>query len=1721
MAFPWALVLFVASTTYQINQQKKMKKKAEARRQQMLGFELSVEKRPIHLPRVYGMGAVSGVRSQHSVSDSITTVAPPLGSDFQDYLHPFDDWTGYRTHTGDKKEYLHVQQALAIGSISEIVDVTVDENDWDSSDAGFSHFIRASLSGGVADPNAQGSGIKNWDSNLFGGCSWLSMIFWLNRDDPQYNGVPEVRVWYKGTAVNGIEHDIGTGAYSLTASKSYSHNPALCLLDYLTAPTSEGGCGYAVEDVDLESFYRVAQLSDTKVVLNAPVRGRLNGVRPVKDGDTDPGPTSRDLSLYECHLAIDTEAPRRDNINRFLQCMNAANLVWSEGRYKLIAEYPTTQAQMDALVSAHYTDEDVILGSNIEITHPNAEDRLQRATVRFKNESTDLVEDSVAWPKRNSSVHTQHLAEDNGIVSETEVEFEGCINRKLALAKAEYLVRQSRNNKTVSFEIKTDGWVHEQGDFIKITSVTANIVDEIYQIEKIRVTSQNTVQITARRFNWQDLSWNVDDNFVEPTSTFYGSQVPNPSNLVWNSGSRSGENANGWLSWDAPSRARRFHVAHRLTNETEWTHLGETNASYFDIPADLNDGQDRYFIVRTETAGGRLSDGAIILADLMPNLVPVSNIQKTKTGAGVRLTWDNANPELVSAYKVWINTVDVRGSASLHDTVTGTAVELTDLPVQAHYAWIDTHGYSGAVAAQSTATAIGPLDLHVEGSKLDANTIAWSSLALGVRDQIDSAGDANQSAANALASELAANTFMHVANTHAVAANTSATEAATSASNAAGSVSAAASSASAASVSETNAGTSAAASASYATSASTSAGQAQTYRDEAAVSASNALGSENAAAISEGVAVQAKDSIIELSANPHFEFGKDAWGKLSGSGDWANVTVGNGPTANSALSVNELLWVQSTRNTPVDTSRTYRVRVRFKAEGGQSRIYGGVVTLDSNGNVQTGGAGTHRYCAASGVYVPDDGQWHEYTGEISGEGDLHTNFRAGTAFVKPMFIVNYTGSTSTRTLVDYCYIEDVNESALAAGSASAAATSASAASASETAAGSSATAASSSQTAAETAKSLAETYKNNAAASATSASDSASAAGVIEGTVAKLIGSENFPNPVMKDWGTTYPKGMSGVTEANKTFSFNQTNGGKYYGYVQFTVNTTGGTHNRPYIETGSTFTDGLSGIPTDANKVDGIRITAEVEKRSGSWGGACLRVSWRPKGTGGTWGSVYYYLGDNLGTKNNDIQTVEFDAFKPSSFVPGSDGSEIRVYAFGSSTYDSHSVQTVQWRLHRLSVKTLTKGAASYIQQQSIADIKGNLSAKIGLLATANTANAELTLAALSDGTADFSQARIRADQILLEGSVGARQLTLNEGLEIKPGGSFNLGKQGAADFTKDGIWLGRDGSNGFGFLAGREASGRQEYLSMTKDTGLILKNAKFLLGAGVSTNQTVTTSQTIDLGNAQKVSFTAVAGGGGGGGSGAAGTALQGGTGGDTIVELLDGATVIETWTASGGVGGFGGYHPGGFGWGQASAMTPDYGDGGKGASGWTESDGNEDNPSYTHYPGGDGGDAGQDLSVTDHDTSNLTDPKLRFTIGAGGAGGQKGTGSQAADGTSGKSGAVQMSYNADQDIPAGPIAVKPTISGTFSYTGTSYKLLPDPGDIKTGIWVLSRLPYRTTIDPRDGSPLIEEVGPRAGEYFVSGGFTFVTGHRPRMKSPVSGTTDIDYWFYPIGAS
>lgn len=124
------------------------------------------------------------------------------------------------------------------------------------------------------------------------------------------------------------------------------------------------------------------------------------------------------------------------------------------------------------------------------------------------------------------------------------------------------------------------------------------------------------------------------------------------------------------------------------------------------------------------------------------------------------------------------------------------------------------------------------------------------------------------------------------------------------------------------------------------------------------------------------------------------------------------------------------IWIYSRRAYKVDTSRTYRMRFKIRSvvdnpEVLGNRIYCGVQTLDGNFNNQTGGSGTHRYLVLSASVITAGAGWREFEATITGEGDTHNQFRSGTVYVRPMFILNHNPGASSGTVeVAHCYFED-------------------------------------------------------------------------------------------------------------------------------------------------------------------------------------------------------------------------------------------------------------------------------------------------------------------------------------------------------------------------------------------------------------------------------------------------------------------------------------------------------------------------------------------------------------------------------------------------------------------------------------------------------------------------------------------------------------------------
>ena len=621
----WAIfkaVVFVASVVYQNKKAKQLKAKQEAAAEERKGFTFTTSGEAVALPVVYGKNYLGGITVKHSITSNYTSSSITGSGNFN---QGFTNTTA----TGTKNEYLHLQHALCQDGIEGVVSVKVNNLDYNDSEQRFNHLIRTYRDGGTADPIATANGIPS--TNRFTGAAYASSTFKLDRDDPQYNGAPQMGFLVKGRRVRAVE--LSAGVYSLASTYTYSNNPALCLLDYLL--NADFGRGLSTSEVDLQSFYDAAVVCGTTVSTGRAVSGVVNG-----------GATTRNIPLYECNITFSTTSSVRDNIEAIMSTMSLSELTWSsEGKYKLLVEYPTSTVEQDALVDAdHYFTDDDIVRKDVNIQWPSASERYNQVTIAFSNEHEDFKTDSVTWPKTGSTAYNTYLTEDNNQPFRGSFDISGITDPYHALAAAEQFVREARSVKTIDLTVTKRGLSIEPGDFINITSTTCNISDEVYRVQAIEVNSDFTVKLTCTYFDYTTLAWNVNDDIAYSVRPTYDFKVEPVTGLTYTAGTPDEDHtAIAELTWTAPTDGS-FKCVVYYTVGGVLKILGETTGENFLIHPrpEWANGQSVTFTVKAQTPLGRLSSGvavtnAVVRIPEAPTSFSVSeDLYQTNKASGVK-----------------------------------------------------------------------------------------------------------------------------------------------------------------------------------------------------------------------------------------------------------------------------------------------------------------------------------------------------------------------------------------------------------------------------------------------------------------------------------------------------------------------------------------------------------------------------------------------------------------------------------------------------------------------------------------------------------------------------------------------------------------------------------------------------------------------------------------------------------------------------------------------------------------------------------------------------------------------------------------------------------------------------------------------------------------------------------------------------------------------------
>lgn len=667
------VVMTVASVAYQAVQQKKMKKAQAAAADARKGFEFTVSGESAPLPAVYGKQMLGGVATSRKIATGFSET-----SSTEDTL--FATGLGTDTITGTKSEFLHVQYALCQGGIEGVQGMLVNGLTYDDGSAGFQHRIRIyndTLSSAPSTHTAMGFP----STNLFTGAASSTATYRLNRDDYNYNGEPQVQFLTKGRKVRAVE--LNTGVYSLASTYVYSNNPALVLIDYLT--NAEFGRDLPVAKLDLESFYNTAAVCDTVVTSGRSIGGLVNG-----------GAGTRDIPLYECNITLDTEATIRENIERILETMGFAEMMWSpEGKYRLTLDYPTTLAETNALIpSTHVFTDDNILRDDVSLSWLSASERSNQATVNFMNEHEDFKEDSMTWPVFGSTVYNTYLTEDNQQPLRKNLQVAGITDPYHALARAEQEVRKSRELFTIEFTADKQALSVEIGDLIKLTLSTSGLTDEVFKVNAMEVRADMSVKISAYSFSHEMLAWNVNDDIAYATRPTYDFTVDDPTSVAYTATTSALDvNSIGYLSWVNPVEgASTAVVTYTTADTTTPVKLAETSGTSLPIypRADWADGETVTFKVRIKSPLGKMSTGVTAVAAV--NYTPASPttgavteaLYQTNTAAGVKarasLSWEHTGAGVTPVHYRVEYYRDEDGSTYAHlDNVTDTDYIFNDV----------------------------------------------------------------------------------------------------------------------------------------------------------------------------------------------------------------------------------------------------------------------------------------------------------------------------------------------------------------------------------------------------------------------------------------------------------------------------------------------------------------------------------------------------------------------------------------------------------------------------------------------------------------------------------------------------------------------------------------------------------------------------------------------------------------------------------------------------------------------------------------------------------------------------------------------------------------------------------------------------------------------------------------------------------------------------------
>ena len=585
-ALAWAIIAVVASTAVSVAMAIKQKQEME---DAQAGLLIQKQGGTHPIPIVYGKRRIAPTKVWEDISNLRLPVynIPTSADSF--FTHQ-EEATYKSSHSN--KNWLHRIDVYCQGPVSLISNIEVDD------DAVNTHkrftqtaknrpIFRALNKHGYESQtmfSQLSSGFVGITQSMKGnGVAWSWNSFLYAKDDPQYYGNPQVTALVTGLLV--WDPRVNPSDPSI---KAWSDNPALILLDYLTA---KYGKGLSYGDLDIASFMVAADNCD--VVVTLPAQDVVPEVVIIYDkesgeyivvpaGGYNPnGNSTGSQKRFTCNIALQPDVGSKENVVEILKTFKGA-LPFINGQYVLSMEVAASPVMS-------FDDSNIIDG--VTLSYADRSKRLNQVTVKFPNALKGYKEDAVTWPKPTSDMYATLLAEDSGERLTTETKLSGVTSYSQAEDLAEFMVRDSRNQQILSFKTQPLALQLEPNDIIQVTTDSLSYTDRPYRVRSVKLGTDLTVEVVAQEYDPTVYPWYDGD--PEPAPDYVGNTIfdePSPvqgffafsSNLAKADGSIVTSIQTGWddIVTDT-STVDQIYVGYKTQGATyyEWATVpqGETS----------------------------------------------------------------------------------------------------------------------------------------------------------------------------------------------------------------------------------------------------------------------------------------------------------------------------------------------------------------------------------------------------------------------------------------------------------------------------------------------------------------------------------------------------------------------------------------------------------------------------------------------------------------------------------------------------------------------------------------------------------------------------------------------------------------------------------------------------------------------------------------------------------------------------------------------------------------------------------------------------------------------------------------------------------------------------------------------------------------------------------------------------------------------------------------